>query len=57
MFHHMNSGRSVTGILHLVNKAPIDWFTKKHATVETAMVQNSRLLGNVPNKLLIFALL
>jgi hypothetical protein len=24
------------GILHLVNKTPIDWFSKKQATVETA---------------------
>jgi hypothetical protein len=29
-------GRSVTGILHLVNKTPADWFSRKQATVETA---------------------
>jgi hypothetical protein len=28
--------RSVTGILHLVNKTPIEWYSKKQATVETA---------------------
>ena len=29
-------GRSVTGILHMINKTLIDWFSKKQATVETA---------------------
>jgi hypothetical protein len=29
-------GRSVTGILHLMNKTPIEWYSKKQATVETA---------------------
>jgi len=32
----MVSGRSVTGILHFLNKTPIDWFSKLQATVETA---------------------
>jgi hypothetical protein len=36
LFHDMITGRSVTGILHLVNKTPIDWYSKKQATVETA---------------------
>jgi hypothetical protein len=35
-FHDMISGRSVTGILHLLNKTPIDWFSKLQSTVETA---------------------
>jgi hypothetical protein len=26
----------VTGILHLINKTPLDWYSKKQATVETA---------------------
>ena len=26
----------MTGILHLVNKTPMDWFCKKQGTVETA---------------------
>jgi hypothetical protein len=34
--HDIASGRSVTGILHLVNKTPIEWYSKKQATVETA---------------------
>ena len=32
----MLTGRSVTGILHFANKTPIDWFSKKQGTVETA---------------------
>ena len=36
LYHHMLSGRSVTGILHFVNKCPIDWYSKKQGTVETA---------------------
>jgi hypothetical protein len=34
--HDITSGKSVTSILHLVNKTPIDWYSKKQATVETA---------------------
>ena len=36
LMHDVITGRSVTGILHLVNKTPIDWYTKKQSTVETA---------------------
>ena len=37
LFHDILSGRSVTGVLHLINKTPIDWYSKKQATVETAI--------------------
>ena len=36
LMHDIATGRSVTGILHLVNKTPIDWYCKKQSTVETA---------------------
>ena len=36
LYHDLLTGRAVTGILHLFNKFPIDFFTKKQATVETA---------------------
>eukprot|EP00984_Skeletonema_dohrnii_P025114 scaffold14230_cov131-Skeletonema_dohrnii-CCMP3373.AAC.1 len=36
LMHDMLSGKSVTGVLHFFNKTPIDWFTKKQNTVETA---------------------
>jgi hypothetical protein len=36
LYHDIITGRSVTGILHLFNKTPGDWYNKKQATVETA---------------------
>jgi hypothetical protein len=36
LYHDMLTGHSVTGILHLMNKTPVDWYSKKQATVETA---------------------
>ena len=32
----MITGRSVTGILTLINKTPLEWYSKKQATIETA---------------------
>jgi hypothetical protein len=34
--HDMITGQSMTGILHFMNKMPIDWYSKKQGTVETA---------------------
>ena len=36
LFHDALTGRSVTGILHMLTATPIDWYSKKQATVETA---------------------
>jgi len=36
LMHDMATGRSVTSILHLINKTPLDWYAKKQGTVETA---------------------
>ena len=36
LYHDMLTGQSVTGIIHFVNKCPIDWYSKKQGTVETA---------------------
>jgi hypothetical protein len=36
LYHDLISGRSVTGILHLLNKTPIDWFSKLQSTVKMA---------------------
>ena len=36
LFHDALTGRSVTGILHMLNATPIDWYSKKQSTVETA---------------------
>jgi hypothetical protein len=37
LMHDIITGRTVTSILHMINNMPIDWYSKKQATVETAM--------------------
>ena len=34
--HCLATGNSLTGCLHFVKKTPVDWYSKKQATVETA---------------------
>ncbi|GAX11913.1 hypothetical protein FisN_UnNu034 [Fistulifera solaris] len=36
LYHDMLTGKSVTGILHMINNTPYEWYSKKQATVETA---------------------
>jgi hypothetical protein len=36
LMHNFLTRKSVTGILHLITKTPLDWYSKKQATVETA---------------------
>jgi len=36
LMHDVITGRAVTGILHFLNKTPIDYYSKRQATVETA---------------------
>ena len=36
LMHDILTGRSVTACLHFLNATPIDWYSKKMATVETA---------------------
>ena len=36
LFHDQVTGRSVTGLLMLLNKTPIDWYSKKQNGMETA---------------------
>ena len=36
LYHDMVTEQSANGILHFANQCPIDWFSKKQATVETA---------------------
>ena len=35
IYHNFVTGRSVTRSLHFLNKTPLDWCSKKEATVET----------------------
>ena len=36
LYHDMLSGKAVTALLHMLNQTPIDWFSRKQDTVETA---------------------
>ena len=36
LIHCLATGKSLTGCLHFINKTPVDWYSKKQATVETA---------------------
>lgn len=36
LYHDLITGKSVSGILHMFNKTPIDWYSKLQATVESA---------------------
>ena len=45
LMHCLATGRSVTAILHLLNGTPIDWFTKRQSTVETATFGSEFVAG------------
>ena len=36
LMHDMTNGKAVTAILHYLNMTPVDWYTKKQSTIETA---------------------
>jgi hypothetical protein len=36
LMHDLVTGRSMTGILHLLNQTPIHWYSRKQGSVETA---------------------
>jgi hypothetical protein len=36
LYHCMLTGKSVSGVFHLFNKTPVDWYAKKQGTSETA---------------------
>ena len=46
LYHDLATGKAVTGILHFLNQnqTPIEWYSKKQATVETATYDLSSLL-------------
>lgn len=45
LYHDLISGRSVTGILHLFNQTPIDWYSKLQSTAETATFGSEYIAG------------
>jgi hypothetical protein len=36
LYHNMVCGHAVTGVLHFINDTPIEWYSKRQATVKTA---------------------
>jgi len=36
LYHCKLTGRAATGVFHMLNQTPIDWYSKKQPTVETA---------------------
>ena len=36
LLHNVVTGRSVTAVLHFLNKTPIDYYSKRQSTIETA---------------------
>jgi len=43
LMHDLITGRSVTGILHFLNKTPVEWYSKKQSTVEVATYSSEML--------------
>ena len=43
--HDMTTGKSVTGVLHFYNQTPIDFYTRKQGTVETATYGSEYVAG------------
>ena len=44
--HCLATSKSLTGCLHFVNKTPVDWYSKKQATVETATYGSEFVAAN-----------
>jgi len=45
LMHCKVTGKSATGILHLVNQTPVDWYSRKQPTVETATYGSEFVAG------------
>ena len=45
LYHDMLTGKAVTGILHFANQTPIDWYSKKQSTPETATYGSEFIAG------------
>ena len=45
LYHDLVSGGAVTGVLHLANKTPIDWYTKLQSTCEAATFGSKSVAG------------
>ena len=45
LYHDQLTGRSVSGILHLVNQTLVEWYSKRQSTVETATFGSEFMAG------------
>jgi len=36
LLHDLTTGRSATGVLHIINQTPVEWYSKRQSTVETS---------------------
>ena len=53
MNHSLATGRSLTGCLHFVNHTPIDSYSKRQATVETATYGSDFVASNTASEKII----
>ena len=51
--HCLDTGKSLTGCLHFVNKTPVDWYSKKQATVETATYGSEFVAAKTATELIV----
>ena len=47
LYHDKITGRAITGIIIMLNKTPIDWISKRQATVETATYGSELVAGRI----------
>ena len=50
LYHDFLTGRALTGVIHLLNGTPIDWFCKHQATVETATYGSEFVVARIAVK-------
>ena len=53
LYHDLLTGRAVTGIMHIVNGTPVDWFTKRQDTVETATYSSEYVAARIATEQII----
>jgi hypothetical protein len=50
LFHCMLTGKSVSGVLQLFNKTPVDWYAKKQGSPETAIYGSEHVAARTATK-------
>jgi hypothetical protein len=53
LYHCMLTGKLVSGVLHLFNKTPADWYAKKQGTLETATYGAKYVAARIATKQII----